>query len=102
LNGNYLNTLRNVYKEVRMRVRTGNRISSAFLAEAGVKQGDKLSPLLFGIFIEQLEKFFTERCGEGEGIRIADNICIVILYADKLAIMSASPSGLQIMLRNLE
>ena len=97
-----VNTLRNMYKEVRMRVRIGNRISSAFLAEAGVKQGDNFSPLLFGIFIDQLEKFFTERCGEEEGIRIADNICRVILYADDLAIMSESPSGLQVMLRYLE
>jgi hypothetical protein len=78
IHGNYLNTLRNMYKEARVRVRIGNRISSAFLSEAGVKHGDNLSPLLFGICIDQLEKFFTERCGEEEGITIADNICIVI------------------------
>ena len=102
IHGNYLNTLRNMYKQVRMRVRVGNRISSAFLAEAGVKQGDNLSPLLFGLFIDQLEKFFTNKCGEEEGIRIADNICRVILYADDLAIMSESQSGLQIMLNCLE
>jgi hypothetical protein len=102
IHGNYMNTLRNMYKEVRMRVRIGNRISSAFLAEVGVKQGDNLSPLLFGIFIDQLEMFFSERCGEEEGIIIADNICRVILYADDLAIMSESLSGLQTMLRYLE
>ncbi len=56
----FLNTLRNMYLEVRIRVRFGNRISSAFLAEAGVEQGDNISPLLFGIFVDQLEKFFTE------------------------------------------
>jgi hypothetical protein len=37
IHGNYLNTLRNMYKQVRMRVRVGSRMSSAFLAEAGVK-----------------------------------------------------------------
>ena len=76
-------------------------ISSAFLAEAGVKQGDNLSPLLFGLFIDQIENFFTERCGV-DGIRIADNICRVILYADDLALLSESPSGLQRSLHYLE
>ena len=66
------------------------------------KQGDYLSPLLFGLFIDQLEKFFTNKCGEEEGIRIADNICRLILYADDLAIMSESQSGFQIMLNCLE
>ena len=89
-------------KEVRMRVRIGNRISSAFLAHAGVKQGDNLSPLLFGLFIDQIENFFSEKCGEEEGIRIADNLCRVILYAADLALLSASPSGLQTLLKHLE
>ena len=43
-----------------------------------------------------------DRCGEDEGIKIADNICRVILYADDLAIMCESPSGLQNMLGYLE
>jgi hypothetical protein len=102
IHGNYMNTLKNMYREVRMRVRVGNSISEAFLAEAGVKQGDNLSPLLFGLFIDQVEKYFTDRCGEDEGIRIADNFCRVILYADDLAILSESPEGLQNMLKHLE
>jgi hypothetical protein len=102
IHGNYMNTLKNMYREVRMRVRVGNSISEAFLAEVGVKQGDNLSPLLFGLFIDQVEKYFTDRCGEDEGIRIADNFCRVILYADALAILSESPEGLQNMLKHLE
>ena len=65
-----MNTLKKMHREVRMRVRVGNSISEAFLAEAGVKQGDNLSPLLFGLFIDHGEKYFTDRCGEDEGIRI--------------------------------
>lgn len=102
IHGNYMNTIKNMYREVRMRVRVGNRMSEAFLAEAGVKQGDNLSPLLFGLFIDQVEKFFMDRCGENEGIRIADNLCRVILYADDLAILSESVVGLQNMLHHLE
>ena len=85
-----------------MRVSVGNRMSVTFLAEAGVKQGDNLSPLLFGLFIDQVEKFFTDRCGENGGIRIADSLCRVILYADDLAILSESVVGLQNMLHHLE
>lgn len=102
LHGNYMSTLKNMYREVRMRVRVGNSISEAFLAEAGVKQGDNLSPLLFGLFIDQVEKYFTDKCGDEEGIRIADNFCRVILYADDLAILSESPEGLQNMLKHLD
>jgi hypothetical protein len=56
----------------------------------------------YSSIIDQLEDFFTQKCGEEEGIRIADSICRVILYADDLAIMSKSPAGLQIMLKCLE
>jgi hypothetical protein len=45
---------------------------------------------LFGISIIQLEKLFTGRCGEEEGIIIAYHIGSVSLYAGDLAITSES------------
>jgi hypothetical protein len=81
-----------------MKARIGGRLSSSFTAHAGVKQGDPLSPLLFGLFIDKIEKFFAARLGDTVGVRMAGQILRVLLYADDLAIMAETPQHLQQML----
>jgi hypothetical protein len=46
-----------------------------------MKQGDPLSPLLFGIFIDRLEAFLATRAPE-PGVRGTGRLLRVILYAD--------------------
>lgn len=98
VHGEFLHTLQNMYSKVQMRVRLDGRLSSPFPAEAGVKQGDPLSPLLFGLFIDRVEQYFTQRLGSEVGAHVAGQILRVILYADDLVLMAATPQHLQTML----
>ena len=95
VHGECMGTLRQMYEAATMQVRIGGRISSAFTAEAGVKQGDPLSPLLFGLFIDRVERFFADELGQQVGVRVADAMRRVLLYADDLVLMADTPEQLQ-------
>ena len=49
-----LNILKNIYSDVRATVRNNNEFSDDILSSVGLKQGCKLSPTLFSIYINDL------------------------------------------------
>ena len=71
-----------------------NPISSSL----GLKQGGVLSPLLFNIFIDDMEKIFDESC---DPVKALKNPLSHLLYADDLSLISSSQSGLNICLSKL-
>ena len=98
VHGAYMSTLQQMYSNVRMRVRLKGGLSANIPAEAGVMQGDSLSPLLFGLFMDRIEQYLCARLGHDVGVRIAGRIVHVLLYADDLALMAETPEQLQCML----
>jgi len=98
VHGAYMNTLQQMYSNVRMRVRLKGGLSTNIPAEAGVMQGDSLSPLLFGLFMDRIEQYLCARLGHDVGVRIAERIVHVLLYADDLALLAETPEQLQCML----
>jgi hypothetical protein len=69
-------------------------LTPTFLCRIGVKQGCPLSPLLFGLFIDGLEKQLNAL--EGDAPLMLGQLAIrLLLYADDLALMSHTPAGLQ-------
>ena len=83
-----------MYAHVMMQVRINGQLGDPFASEVGVKQGDPLSPLLFGLFIDRIEAFIRARC-PGVGVEMAGMILQVLLYADDLVLMATSPQDLQ-------
>jgi hypothetical protein len=65
-----------------------------------VKQGDPLSPLLFGLFIDRIENFLNHKC-PGMGVDLCGKLLQVLLYADDLVLLAESPSVLQSLLDSL-
>jgi hypothetical protein len=65
-----------------------------FPCRIGVKQGCPLSPLLFGLFIDGLEKRLNALEGDTPPM-LGQLVVRFLLYADDLAFMSHIPTGLQ-------
>jgi hypothetical protein len=100
-----MRALQGMYANVNMRVRAGGKLGDPFPAVRGVRQGDPLSPLLFGLFIDQLEGFLRQRCGE-YGAMVGDlsgaaRLVRLLLYADDLVLLAHTPQQLQALLDQL-
>ena len=89
-----------MYNNVNIRVRVGGKLGDVFSSLLGVKQGDALSPLLFGLFIDRFEKYIDEEY-PNLGVQLKDQLIRVLLYADDLVLLAESPIDLQLMLNAL-
>ncbi len=69
-------------------------LSTWFSCGIGVKQGCPLSPLLFGLYLDGLDKHLDALDGDNPP-QLANIIVKLLLYADDLALMSETPQGLQ-------
>jgi hypothetical protein len=69
-------------------------LSARFSCGIAVKQGCPLSPLLFGLYLDGLEKHLDALDGDSPP-QLADIVVKLLLYADDLALMSKTPQGLQ-------
>jgi hypothetical protein len=98
--GKMLNMIKTIYSNCESCVNVNGHLTSKFSTEFGVRQGDPLSPTLFGLFINDLA---TDLNASGKGIKLNDDLIIaLLLYADDLAIIADSEEDLQMMLNILE
>jgi hypothetical protein len=86
-----------MYDHVVLQVRLGGKLGSPFPSLVGVKQGDPLSPLLFGLFIDRIESFLKTRL-PNIGAKIVDKFLQLILYADDLALLAENADEMQALL----
>ncbi|XP_011299809.1 RNA-directed DNA polymerase from mobile element jockey-like [Fopius arisanus] len=86
--------LKSLYDGANIRVKAGGLLSGEVPVTAGVLQGESLSPLLFILFITDLEKYLRN-CGfHGVNINGRDDV-LLLLYADDLVILTDSECKLQ-------
>ena len=100
LHGPILESLISMYTNVNIRVRVGGKLGDVFSSLLGVKQGDALSPLLFGLFIDRFEKYIDEEY-PNLGVQLKERLIRVLFYADDLVLLAESPTDLQLMLNAL-
>jgi hypothetical protein len=98
LHGRILDSLIEMYTDVKICVRVGGKLTESFSADVGVKQGDPLSPLLFGLFIDRMEGIIRDKLPAAAGVHLLDVCLKILLYADDLVLLAESPAQLQSML----
>lgn len=93
--------LASLYDKASFKVKCVDGLSKTFQLTTGVLQGECLSPLLFALFVSDIEDFFRNNGARGINID-GHNDLIVLLYADDLVLLSDSQIGLQKDLQLLE
>ncbi|XP_060582312.1 uncharacterized protein LOC132738738 [Ruditapes philippinarum] len=93
INGKILNIIRSMYSEVKSCVKHLNELSDFFNCDIGLFQGEITSPILFSLFINDLELAVQENIFSGIDL---EHISIyLILFADDCILLSDTPEGLQ-------
>jgi hypothetical protein len=90
-----------MYWHAPMTVKNGATLGATFDSTRGVKQGDPLSPLLFGIFVDRLEQWMSDRLGD-MGVGLGGEKLRLLLYADDLTLLATSTDDLQKLLKCLQ
>ncbi len=89
--GRFMQCLQSMYSQDNVRVmHPTERLSAWFSCGIGVKQGCPLSPLLFGLYLDGLDKHLDALDGDSPP-QLVDIVIKLLLYADDLALMSETP-----------
>jgi hypothetical protein len=107
IDGYFFKVIHNMYSMAKSCVKNGSVISRFFDCNSGVRQGENLSPLLFALFLNDLNTYLsthyaglTSWCKDmneklpDDELDIFRKLCI-LLYADDTIILAESPHQLQ-------
>ncbi len=101
--GTMLQAIQAMYADVPVCVRTAEGLSGCFQSTLGVKQGCPLSPLLFGVFLDDWEGHLQAAVGGSADLpRLAGRLVPPLLFADDMLLISLSAAGLQAQLHCLQ
>jgi exonuclease III len=102
IKGKMFNVIHNMYKHAKSRVSVGGNLSNSFPCNIGVRQGENLSPLLFAIFLNDLESFLSQHYkglpSASATISLELEILLklyILLYADDTVILAENAAELQ-------
>jgi len=89
--GRFMQCLQSMYNQDNVRVMHPTEgLSTHISCGIGVKQGCPLSPLLFGLYLDGLEKHLDALDGDNPP-QLTDIVVKLLLYANDLALMSETP-----------
>ena len=108
INGKCLNLIKNMYNNIKSRIVTPDGNSAFFPCCKGVRQGENLSPILFSLYLNDLENYLMSNGANGIVCEAnSENIytyikLLVILFADDTVFFSNNQVDLQHMLNIFE
>ena len=95
INGKLFRVIYNLYQNIKSCVMYSGKQSNSFNSYCGVKQDETLSPVLFSLFLNDLEDFLTNsNCSEEIHLNIQGNDLeanlkiLTLLYADDTVIFA--------------
>ena len=93
IKGRTFRIIRDMYAKVKSRVKSASTMSDFFEYAVGLRQGEVFSPLLFSLFVEDLELYLQDRATCG--LSMEEINIILLLFADDMVIVGNSPEDLQ-------
>ena len=105
ISGNVLQCIRSLYAQSRVSVNVNGQFTDFIKVLVGVRQGDPLSPTLFGLFVEVLEQYIRQSIGSdwrGKVPELLGVAVFMLLYADDVVLIANDPDTLQAQLQALE
>lgn len=91
--------VKQIYQKTWNRIRVGDKKSSNFRTTRRLKQGCPVSPLLFSIFISNLEEIAKELV---RNMRIGQGTIWTLGYADDVVLLARGKEALEEMIKRLE
>ena len=99
INGKVLEIIKTLYLEDTASVKIGNKFSKPFKTNRGVRQGCVLSPLLFILFLSDLQELLDR---SKDNVKLDKDVEIsCLMWADDILILSETKEGLQRKLNTL-
>ena len=95
-----INRIKEIYKNTISIVRTGLRESKEFRTTRGLRQGCPLSPILFALYIADLDVILEK--GQAGGVIIGNRKIMSLAYADDLVILAQKGEEMLEILKRLE
>lgn len=101
INGKILRIIKSMYEDIKSCVTINNETSGLFSCSTGVQQGENLSPLLFSLYLNDLETYFETCRHNGVTIEIISETLnmytkiFLLLYADDTIIVAEDPVDFQ-------
>jgi hypothetical protein len=100
ITGKILTVIKKMYDDIKSCVSLNGKTSAFFSSGCGVRQGENLSPILFSMYLNDLEEFLLLN-NNGVNLNFTDNdsLCLfkilVLLYADDTVLFAESESNFQ-------
>ena len=93
IDGKLFRVIRSLYDDVTLRVKYLTSLTDVFSCDIGLLQGEIMSPILFSLFLNDVEMQLADI--GNEGITLEQLSIYLLLFADDAVLFSETPEGLQ-------
>ena len=99
ISGKFMTLVKSMYEQVKSCVKSKSGLTYFFKYKRGVRQGCLLSPVLFSLFLNDLQGYLLK--SGANGITLWDIKIFSLLYADDLVLIAGSEEDLKLQMRIL-
>ena len=100
INGKFYDVIHNMYQNIKSSVFYNGSKSNTFMSTCGVRQGENLSPMLFALFLNDLQSYLNTHGVVGVELNDHTDLTpwlklMIMLYADDTILLSDTPTDFQ-------